>query len=69
MSPFQYLCRFQTEKGEDFFAKCASFKPTIGSSVDSYSTYKDLVNNKNANTATIAKVGCRFSPTDIGFRG
>jgi hypothetical protein len=27
------------------------------------------VNGKNATTATIAKVSCRFSPTDIGFHG
>ncbi|KAJ5591708.1 uncharacterized protein N7459_002077 [Penicillium hispanicum] len=56
MSYFQYLCRFQTESGEDFFAKCASVKPTIGSSVDAYPTHEDLVNGRNATTATIAKL-------------
>ncbi len=69
MSSFQYLCRFHTENGEAFFAKCASVKPAIGASVDAYPTYEDLVNGKNATTATIAKVSCRFSPTDIGFHG
>lgn len=69
MGSFQYLCRFHTENGEAFFAKCASNKPTIGASVDAYPTYEDLVNGKNATTATIAKVSCRFSPTDIGFHG
>ncbi|OQE46281.1 hypothetical protein PENCOP_c001G04146 [Penicillium coprophilum] len=56
MSSFQYLCRFSTENGEAFFAKCASVKPTIGALVDAYPTYKDLVNGNNATTATIAKL-------------
>ncbi|KAJ5391993.1 hypothetical protein N7509_007483 [Penicillium cosmopolitanum] len=56
MISFQYLCRFQTENGEDFFAKCASVKPTIGSSVEAYPTYEDLLNGQNATTATISKL-------------
>ncbi|KAJ5535561.1 hypothetical protein N7513_008747 [Penicillium frequentans] len=56
MNSFQYLCRFQTENGEDFFAKCASFEPTVGSSVDAYPTHEDLVKGQNVTTATIAKL-------------
>ncbi|PIG69127.1 fumarylacetoacetate hydrolase [Aspergillus arachidicola] len=56
MSSFLYLCRFHTENGEAFFAKCASVTPTIGASVEAYPTYEDLVDGKNVTTATIAKL-------------
>lgn len=56
MSYFKYLCHFQAENGEDLFARCDSVNPTIGSLVDAYPTYEDLVNAHNATTATISKV-------------
>lgn len=58
MSAFQYLCYFETENADRFFANCASPQPAIGALIDAYPTYEDLVQGQNATTATIAKVCC-----------
>ncbi|KAL3450516.1 hypothetical protein BJX65DRAFT_315983 [Aspergillus insuetus] len=56
MSSFQYLCHFETDDGSRLFTNCASPKPSIGSLVDAYPTYEDLVHGQNAKTATIARL-------------
>lgn len=65
MSSFQYLCRFQTENGDNFFAKCSSTMPVTGALMDAYQTYEDLEQGQNATTATIAKVCCYFLPNSV----
>ncbi|KAL2866512.1 fumarylacetoacetate hydrolase family protein [Aspergillus lucknowensis] len=53
---YKYLCQFETETGERFFAKCDSTEPTIGDSVSAYPSFEDLAEDRNATTATIAKL-------------
>ncbi|KAL2855329.1 hypothetical protein BJY01DRAFT_257056 [Aspergillus pseudoustus] len=54
MATFEYLYRFNTEKGEEFFAKCETTEPIIGASVNAYSTFEDLLGNENATEAIVA---------------
>ncbi|KAJ5698332.1 hypothetical protein N7462_000337 [Penicillium macrosclerotiorum] len=56
MARFKYLYRFETEKGEEFFAKGASAEPVIGASVNAYPTFEDLLGDKNVTQATLAKL-------------
>ncbi|OJJ07617.1 hypothetical protein ASPVEDRAFT_142159 [Aspergillus versicolor CBS 583.65] len=55
-SSFQYLCHFETDNGSRFFTKCSSTNPATGIPVDAYPTYEDLLQGRNATTATIAKL-------------
>ncbi|KAJ5681292.1 hypothetical protein N7455_007601 [Penicillium solitum] len=65
MSSFRYLCHFETENGDRFFANCTSTRPVIGALVDAYSTYEDLDQGQNATTATIAKLLPPLPKTNI----
>lgn len=67
MSSFGYLCHFQTDNGDEFFANCSSTSPVIGSSVIAYPTYEELVQGQNSSAVTISKVGCCFDTTEVGL--
>lgn len=67
MNSFRYLCHFETENGNNLFTDCASADPTIGSVVDAYPTYEDLVQGQNATTATISKVLCHANPSEVRY--
>ncbi|OAA52140.1 fumarylacetoacetate hydrolase [Cordyceps fumosorosea ARSEF 2679] len=56
MAPFQYLSRFETAEGDTFYANVGSNNPTIGSKVQAYPTYEDLLEDRDARTVVIAKV-------------
>ncbi|KAL7655759.1 hypothetical protein ACMYSQ_004901 [Aspergillus niger] len=64
MSSFGYLCHFQTDNGDEFFANSSSTSPVIGSSVTAYPTYEELVQGQSSTTATIAKLLPPLPPTN-----
>ena len=56
MATFEYLFHFGTEEGEEYFTKCNSTNPDIGTLVNSFFTLEDLLGDKNPKQATVAKV-------------
>nr|XP_001389941.2 fumarylacetoacetate hydrolase [Aspergillus niger CBS 513.88] len=64
MSSFGYLCHFQTDNGDEFFANCSSTSPVIGSSVIAYPTYEELVQGQNSSAVTISKLLPPLPPTN-----
>ncbi|KAJ5719175.1 hypothetical protein N7493_007630 [Penicillium malachiteum] len=56
MATFEYLYRFETEKGDEFFAKGVSTEPIIGGSVDAFPTLEDLLGDQNGTQENITKL-------------
>ncbi|KAL4816725.1 hypothetical protein BDW67DRAFT_175338 [Aspergillus spinulosporus] len=56
MATFEYLYRFCTDEGEKYFAKCNSTNPPIGAVANAFSTFEDLLGDKNPRQVTVAKL-------------
>ena len=56
MATFEYLYRFETEKGDKFFAKGDSTEPIIGASVNAFPTFEDLTGDQNVTQEKIKQV-------------
>ncbi|CBF82005.1 hypothetical protein AN5380.2 [Aspergillus nidulans FGSC A4] len=62
MATFEYLFHFGTEEGEEYFTKCNSTNPDIGTLVNSFFTLEDLLGDKNPKQATVAKLNIHSNP-------
>ncbi|KAJ6037211.1 hypothetical protein N7540_001490 [Penicillium herquei] len=56
MATFEYLYRFETEKGDRFFAKGLSTDPVIGASVNAFPTIEDLLGDQNVTQEKVKKL-------------
>ncbi|KAJ5629926.1 hypothetical protein N7528_003583 [Penicillium herquei] len=62
MATFECLYRFETEKGDEFFAKGDSTEPIIGASVNAFPAFEDLLGDRNVTQEKIKKLRVPFNP-------
>jgi len=56
MTAIKNLIAFEDESGNRFFSNVDSLESTQGASIESYTSFDDLMKGENATEATIAKV-------------